>query len=353
MYTSHDNFLCTNPHFVKSALAQYTQWDFIGLVAEYGIPYHEKNPDKELGQLFCDNSAKDIVNMMLSECDKGQVDIRLRTEVLSLQKTLQGFDVSTSEGDFSCASLVIATGGLSMPKLGATAFGYKVAEQFGLSVFPVRAGLVPVTLHDDDKQQLAELSGVALTDVLASNDESKQDHMSFKEDMLITHRGLSGPSVLQISNYWLPGESIVFDLSPQRNVSDFIEQAKQQQPEQQLNTCLSQLLPKRLLPLLLGNDSNNKPFVERSLKSLNSRELAHIDSLIHGWKIKPNGTEGYRTAEVTIGGVDTDQFSSKTMECKSVAGLYMIGEVLDVTGWLGGYNFQWAWSSGYVAGMNC
>lgn len=352
MYTEPSQFLSNNPHFCKSALAQYTHWDFISLVSEYGIAYHEKNPEKELGQLFCDDSAKDIVNMLMNECDKANAKVQLRTEILSVEKIEQGYVVNTSQGDYQCESLVIATGGLSMPKLGATPIGYKIAQQFDLNVLPTKAGLVPFTLHDKDKAQLSELSGVSMS-AIASNEEKRKDHISFKEDMLITHRGLSGPSVLQISNYWSPGEAVEFNLSPNHNIEEFILSAKNASPEQQLGTCLSRILPKRLLPILLGKDNSGKPYTDRTLKSLNPKEVAEIESHIHRWKVYPNGTEGYRTAEVTLGGVDTDHFSSKTMECKSSKGLYMVGEVLDVTGWLGGLNFQWAWSSGWVAGQNC
>lgn len=352
MYVEPSNYLSHNPHFCKSALAQYTNWDFIGLVAQYGIAYHEKNPEKELGQLFCDDSAKDIVNMLVSECEKAQVDIQLRTHILSIEQTESGFNIKTSDSTIEATSLVIATGGLSMPKLGATPFGFQIAEQFGLNIYPTRAGLVPFTLHEQDKQQLAELSGVSMPSI-ASNEEKRKDHISFKEDMLITHRGLSGPSVLQISNYWTPGETVTFNLSPELDIEDVINEAKQQSPEQQVNTLLSRYIPKRLVPILLGNDKQGKAWSERTLKSLNPPDITTIANAIHQWQVKPNGTEGYRTAEVTIGGVNTDHFSSKTMECKTVPGLFMVGEVLDVTGWLGGYNFQWAWSSGWVAGQHC
>lgn len=352
MYVEPENYLSQNPHFCKSALAQYTNWDFIGLVAEYGIAYHEKNPEKELGQLFCDESAKDIVNMMVSECDKANVDIQLRCNILNVNQLEAGFIIETDQQNYQCDSLVVATGGLSMPKLGATPFGFKLAEQFGLEVLPTKAGLVPVTLHDSDKQQLAELSGVSLSTV-ASNEEARKDHISFKEDMLITHRGLSGPSILQISNYWSPGENLQFNLLPNIDALQWLQEAKQQSPNQQLLTALSKLLPKRLVPVVLLQQPTTKALTERPLKTLNDKEIAAIAEQLHNWQVQPNGTEGYRTAEVTLGGVNTDHFSSKTMECKSVPGLYMIGEVLDVTGWLGGYNFQWAWSSGWVAGQHC
>lgn len=336
-----NNYLCSNPHFVKSALSRYTQWDFLGLIGKYQVPYHER----EFGQLFCDDSAKDIVNILLSECNESQnVQIKLRTEVKAVEKNAdETFTVATNLKDFKATSLVIATGGLSMPKLGATPFGYKVAEQFGLEVFPTRAGLVPVTLHQEQKEQLAELSGISFPVRIESEDST-----SFAADMLITHRGLSGPSVLQISNYWLPGEKITIDLLPSEDMEQVLAQAKQDKPDQQLKTLLSQFLPKRFIEVLI--DAKQLP--DKAIKQLIHKELEQVVYTIHRWKITPNGTEGYRTAEVTLGGIDTNQLSSKTMETKSVKGLYFIGEVMDVTGWLGGYNFQWAWASGYACGQS-
>lgn len=352
MYVEASHYLSANPHFCKSALAQYTNWDFIGMVADYGIPYHEKNPEKELGQLFCDDSAKDIVNMLLSECKKANADVLLNTAIVSVDKTENGFTIATANGEYCAESLVVATGGLSMPKLCASPIGYRIAEQFGLTVLPTRAGLVPFTLHDHDKQTLAELSGVSVP-AIASNDAKRQDHTSFKEDLLLTHRGLSGPCVLQISSFWSPGEPVEFNLAPQQDMLEYLTNARQAHPEQQVITHLSRLLPKRLVPIVLGVDKQAKPYAERTLKSLTPKELEQLAYAIEHWTIYPNGTEGYRTAEVTLGGVDTNHFSSKTMECKTMPGLFMIGEVLDVSGWLGGYNFQWAWSSGWVAGQHC
>lgn len=339
MYAAPENFLSDNPHFCKSALSRYTQWDFIGLVAEYGIPYHEKT----LGQLFCDDSAKDILSMLLSECEKAGAKITKQCEVISIDKTEQGFCLQTSLGEYECQSLVVASGGLSMPKLGASPFGYKIAEQFGLKVKPTRAGLVPFTLHEQDKKVLADLSGISIDASAACN------NTSFNENILFTHRGLSGPAVLQISSFWQPGQAVDFDLFPNGDLHQQLETAQQTNSDALLSTALSNHFSKRYVQTALpylGLD--NKP-----LKQYQGKQLQQVAEAFHNWQLKPNGTEGYRTAEVTLGGVDTDQLSSKTMMAKDVEGLYFIGEVVDVTGWLGGYNFQWAWSSGWVAGQVC
>lgn len=337
MYASPENFLSNNPHFCKSALSRYTQWDFIGLVAEHGIAYHEKT----LGQLFCDDSAKDIVDLLLNECSKAGVTITTRCEILTVERGEGGYLLSTSNGDYSCESLVIATGGLSMPKLGATPFGYKVAEQFGLNVLPTRAALVPFTLHDKDKETLAELSGIA-TDVYATCNGT-----TFKEAMLFTHRGLSGPAMLQVSSYWEAGDTLSINMLPNNDAHEFINNAREATPDALLATCLSKVFPKRLVQSFIEyNDWRNVP-----VKQLSHGECDAIANTLENWQIKPNGTEGYRTAEVTIGGVDTNELSSKTMMAKNVDGLFFIGEVVDVTGWLGGFNFQWAWSSGWAAGQ--
>ncbi|WP_032094686.1 MULTISPECIES: NAD(P)/FAD-dependent oxidoreductase [unclassified Alteromonas] len=337
MYAGPENFLSQNPHFCKSALSRYTQWDFISLVAEYGIAYHEKT----LGQLFCDDSAKDIVDLLLKECEKAKVTITTRCEILSIEKRESKYILSTSNGDYECESLVVATGGLSMPKLGATPFGYKIAEQFGLDVLPTRAALVPFTLHDKDKETLADLSGVAV-DVYASCNDT-----TFKEAMLFTHRGLSGPSMLQISSYWEAGDTLSINTTPDNDPHELINNARAQTPDALLATCLNKIFPKRVSQSFIElNEWRNVP-----VKQLSHGECENIANTLENWHIKPNGTEGYRTAEVTIGGVDTNQLSSKTMMANNVEGLYFIGEVVDVTGWLGGYNFQWAWSSGWAAGQ--
>ncbi|MGJ8629411.1 MAG: NAD(P)/FAD-dependent oxidoreductase [Glaciecola sp.] len=338
MYSSHENFICNNPHFTKSALSQYTQWDFIGLVNEYQIAYHEKT----LGQLFCDDSAKQIVAMLLAECAKHHVTVTTSCEILNINKHTRGYHLNTSKGEFTCESLVIATGGLSMPKLGASPFGYQIAEQFGMKVTPTRAALVPFTLHTHDKDVLAELSGVSVEAAATCADTR------FNEGILFTHRGLSGPAILQISSYWEAGDAVEIDLLPHLDLEHELTQAQQAHPNSQLSTVLSEWFPKRLITQLLGYFKiDNKP-----MKQYQGKQLLTISEQFKQWQLKPNGTEGYRTAEVTLGGVDTDHFSSKTMESKDHPGLYFIGEVLDVTGWLGGYNFQWAWSSGYVAGMD-
>ena len=335
LYTEPAAYLSHNPHFCKSALARYTQWDFIDLVNRYGIAYHEKT----LGQLFCDDSAQQIVDLLMAECDKGNVTVRLRSEVLSVTRDDTGYTLQLNGAQVAAEKLVIASGGLSMPGLGASPFGYKIAEQFGLKVYPTRAALVPFTLHKPLLEQLQTLSGVALPTTIEA-----QDGTLFKEAMLFTHRGLSGPAVLQISSYWQPGEFITVNLSPATALDEFINVQRQAHPNLSLKNSLAKILPKRLVEVL--QELNQLPDV--SLKQLNNKQQAELVEKLHQWRIQPNGTEGYRTAEVTLGGVDTTLLSSKTMEARDVPGLYFIGEVVDVTGWLGGYNFQWAWSSAWA-----
>lgn len=335
MYTEPAAYLSHNPHFCKSALARYTQWDFIDLVNRHGIAYHEKT----LGQLFCDDSAAQIVDMLVAECEKGQVQLRLRSEVLSVARDEAGYRLQLNGATVQAEKLVIASGGLSMPGLGATPFGYKIAEQFGLKVYPTRAALVPFTLHKPLLERLQALSGVAVDATIEA-----QDGTLFKEAMLFTHRGLSGPAVLQISSYWQPGEHITVNLSPATSIDEFINVQRETHPNLSLKNSLAKLLPKRLVEVL--QEMEQVPDV--SLKQLNSKQQAELVQTLHQWRVQPNGTEGYRTAEVTLGGVDTTQLSSKTMEARDVPGLYFIGEVVDVTGWLGGYNFQWAWSSAWA-----
>nr|WP_136251558.1 NAD(P)/FAD-dependent oxidoreductase [Ningiella ruwaisensis] len=349
MYASPEQFLSQNPHFCKSALARYTQWDFIALVEKYGIAYHEKT----LGQLFCDNSAKDIVDMLLQECKKAGVIVTNRCEIadVSYQPRIEDaatnendkgwYVIQTAKGRYVTPSLVIATGGLSMPKLGATPFGYRIAEQFNIPIVPTRAALVPFTLHEHDKNVLSELSGVSV-DASASVADA-----SFNESMLFTHRGLSGPAVLQISSYWEPGQNVAFNLYPNGDLYPILEHERQSSPDQLLSSALAKLYPKRFVQTAI--DYLKIP--NKALKQYQGNQLTQCLSTFQHWQIKPNGTEGYRTAEVTLGGVDTDYLSSKTMEAKHQKGLYFIGEVVDVTGWLGGYNFQWAWSSAWVAGQ--
>lgn len=345
MYASPENYLSENPHFCKSALSRYTQWDFIGLVNDYGIAYHEKT----LGQLFCDHSAKDIVNMLMQECAKYGAHVQLRTEVLSVKACNDGlndgFVVHTSQGLLQAEKVVVACGGLSMPKLGATPLGYQLAEQFGHRIVPVRAGLVPFTLHDADKQRYAELSGLSV-DVVVSNQSASNQSASFKEAMLFTHRGVSGPAMLQISSYWHPGEALEVNLLPHDNVFESLSQLRTSRPRMSLRSAVQEWFPKRLALALC----EQYQWPDKNLADCSNTLLQHVSDTLHQWQLKPNGTEGYRTAEVTLGGVDTHQISSKTMESSLQPGLFFIGEVLDVTGWLGGYNFQWAWSSGWVCG---
>ncbi|MCS4306159.1 putative Rossmann fold flavoprotein [Rheinheimera pacifica] len=339
MYAGPENFLSQNKHFCKSALSRYTQWDFIALVQKYGISYHEKT----LGQLFCDDSAKDIVDMLLSEAKAANVQIALQQTITGVSFADGQYTVTTAELSRQCHSLVVASGGLSLPNLGATAFGFQLAEQFGLKVLPLRAALVPLTWQPSDKAVFEEISGVSLPVTAEANGTL------FPEDMLFTHRGLSGPAILQISSYWQPGDDVIVNMAPQTDVADFLATQQQAHPEQEVKTALAKLLPKRLVEKLL----ELKIFTNQPLKALNPKSIKQLADNLHGYVFKPNGTEGYRTAEVTIGGVDTDYLSSKTMEAKNQPGLYFIGEVVDVTGWLGGYNFQWAWASGWVAGQYC
>lgn len=336
-YIAPDRYISHNPHFCKSALSRYTQWDFIALVKKHGIPYHHKT----LGQLFCDNSAKDIVGMLLQEAESVGVSIRLHTTVLSISKQADHqFHIKTSQEAIHCESLVIATGGLSIPTMGASPFGYKMAEQFGLKVWPTRAGLVPLTLHMEDKERFSNLSGIASPSSVSTHAKT------FHESILFTHRGLSGPSILQISSYWQAGEDLHIQLLPDIDLKTVLKQAKINHPKRTVFTVLSELLPKRLLEVFLTPDE-----LEMTLGNLSDKILSSVSDRFQSWVLKPNGTEGYRTAEVTLGGVDCDAVSSKTMEALAVPGLFFIGEVLDVTGWLGGYNFQWAWSSGWAAGQ--
>lgn len=339
-FTNYDvgpeHYISHNPHFVKSALSRFTQWDFIALVERYRIPYHERDH----GQLFCNDSAGDILDMLLAECRDAGVSLQLKTTIEQLEQTEQGFVLHTSQGDYSCEALVIATGGLSIPTMGSSPFGYRIAEQFDIKVWPPSAGLVPFTLQPEDKQRLAPLSGIAVEAVVEIGGNS------FRENVLFTHRGLSGPAILQASNYWQPGQTVTIDWLPGEDVEGQLESARQNHPKQRFKTLLGRLLPARLVAELLPPEIQETP-----LAQLSKPLIETVKQRIHQWVITPGGTEGYRTAEVTRGGIDCDAVSSKTMESKTVPGLYFIGEVLDVTGWLGGYNFQWAWASGWCAGQ--
>ena len=336
MYAEPAAYLSQNPHFCKSALARYTQWDFIELVSRYQIAYHEKT----LGQLFCDDSAEQIVDMLLKECELGQVVIRLRSEILNVERMENGeFSLQLNGEQVNCRSLVIASGGLSMPGLGATPFGYKIAEQFGLKVLPTRAGLVPFTLHKPLLDHLQTLSGVAVPSVVTA-----ESGTSFRESILFTHRGLSGPAILQLSSYWQAGEKVTINLLPDCDLTAFLDTERIEHPNQSLKNTLAKQLPKRLVECLqtLGQ------IPDATLKQLNVAQQMQVVETLQAWQVIPNGTEGYRTAEVTLGGVDTNELSSKTMQAHKAPGLFFIGEVVDVTGWLGGYNFQWAWSSAWA-----
>lgn len=339
LYIEPAAYLSQNPHFCKSALARYTQWDFIDMVGKHGIAWHEKT----LGQLFCDDSAQQIVDMLVAECEKGQVTTRLRSEVISIEHDENGYTIQLNGDSVQAAKLVIATGGLSMPGLGATPFGYKIAEQFGLNVLPTRAGLVPFTLHKPLLEQLQVLSGVSVPSVITA-----QNGVSFRESLLFTHRGLSGPAVLQLSSYWHPGEYVSVNLLPDTDLEELLNEQRHAHPNQSLKNTLGIVLPKRLVECLqqLGQ------IPDVTLKQLNTRQQSELAETLQAWKVQPNGTEGYRTAEVTLGGVDTNELSSRTMEARKVPGLYFIGEVMDVSGWLGGYNFQWAWSSAWACAQD-
>lgn len=335
-YTTPEDFISANPHFCKSALNRYTQWDFIGLVMEHEIAYHEK----KLGQLFCDNSAKDILNMLLKECERAGVEIQTRCDIYDVNEAGL-FQLNTSKGAFEAATLVVASGGLSIPSMGVTGFGYELAQQFGMNVLPTRAGLVPFTLTGELKNLSNTLSGVSV-DAQVSNQQK-----AFRENILFTHRGLSGPAVLQISSYWNAGETVQVDLLPDGNAEAWLLQSKQNQSKSLLRTVVAEKLPKKLV---LELERIWWPSLsETPLAQFSNNTLIEIAQKLNGWQIKPSGAEGYRTAEVTLGGVDTDGLSSKTMESKTQSGLFFIGEVVDVTGHLGGFNFQWAWSSAFAA----
>ncbi len=327
------NFLSANPHFCKSALARFTAEDFIALVEKHGINYHEK----KLGQLFCDEGAQQIIDMLLKECAQANVEICTGCTVSGVRKD-GNFIIVTNVGEFVSASLVIATGGLSIPKLGATNFGYSTAKQFGLKVTKLKPGLVPLTVAPDDLEFFRTLSGVSLDAIVRCNG------VEFRENILFTHRGLSGPAILQISSYWNDGDVITINVLPDIDILQLF--LTHHQSKKEITTVLDQHLPKRFVDNWCDKLGGSK-----LMHTYSRKELERIAHDLHNWQIIPNGTEGFGKAEVTVGGVDTDELSSKTMEAKKIAGLYFIGECVDVTGWLGGFNFQWAWSSGWVAGQ--
>ena len=338
LYCEPGNFLSGNPHFCKSALARYTQWDFIEMVSRHGVPYHEK----KLGQLFCDNKSSDILEMLLDECAQAGVDLRLDTAVTAIERLDQGYALQTGIGAVRCQSLVIATGGLSIPTLGASGFGYQIARQFGHNVLPTRAGLVPFTITDPQLKTIcSELSGTSVEDCLVSC-----NGQSFRENILFTHRGLSGPAILQISSFWQPGDVVHINLLPHLELGEWLVTQKQERPNIELKTLLGEVFTRKMAGLLCEHWFDSRP-----LKQYGPSELEAIANKLADWQLVPAGTEGYRTAEVTLGGVDTREVSSKTMESQKSPGLYFVGEVLDVTGHLGGFNFQWAWASGHAAGQ--
>jgi predicted Rossmann fold flavoprotein len=332
--TTAERFISGNPSFAKAALARYTQHDFLALVGKHGIAWHEKT----LGQLFCDGSAREIVQMLLDECAAARVDVRLAHRVTNISRG-DAFRVETDHGDFSAPALVLATGGLSIPKMGASGFAHETAKRFGLALTEVGPALVPLTFSGDDLALMQPLSGVSL-EVLAAAAGKK-----FREAMLFTHRGLSGPAILQISSYWRAGAPVVIDALPGVDAAAVLIGRKQARPNAALRTVLAELLPQRLAQALAAR------FGDGPVGQMRDRALSEIAATLKAWRLVPSGTEGYAKAEVTAGGVDTKMLSQRTMEAKDVPGLFVIGEAVDVTGWLGGYNFQWAWSSGWSAGQ--
>lgn len=336
LHTTPDNFLSANPHFCKSALARYTPWDFIAMVERHGISYHEK----ELGQLFCDGSSRQIVKMFLDECQEAGVRTAVGCTIDVVDRTADGFALQASLGLVEGGALVVASGGLSISKMGATGFGYELARRFGHSIVPTRAALVPLALSEKGLKQYGDLSGLGLRVEASCNGHS------FTNGMLFTHRGISGPAILQVSSYWQPGDALRVNLLPDMDVDEFLTSQQTSHPGTELRTVLAEVLPKRLAQRLCELSFGNK-----AVRRYSKPELQAIADKLQCWDFRPIGSEGYRTAEVTLGGVNTDELSSTTMTSKKVPGLYFIGEVLDVTGHLGGFNFQWAWASGHAAGQ--
>lgn len=338
IHASPKNFISGNPHFCISALSRYTQRDFIELVERHGVAYHEKT----LGQLFCDGSARLIIDMLVSEMQDGGVELALSTEVRNVSKAADGFVLTLSTGSVACNSLVVACGGKSIPKMGASGFGYELAAQFGLAVVETRPALVPLTFDARTLERLAPLAGNAVDAEVACG------KTWFSEAMLFTHRGLSGPSILQISSYWREGDEIRIAMLPGRDVAELLRAARRVNGRQAVQTVLANHLPKRLAQAVAERSG-----IDGNLADLTDLQMKTVEAAVNDWRITPAGSEGYRTAEVTLGGVDTNGLDQKTMQAKSVPGLFFIGEVVDVTGWLGGYNFQWAWSSGWASGQVC
>lgn len=329
------NFLSANPHFCKSALARFTPADFIAMVERHGIAWHEKT----LGQLFCDDSAKDIIRMLLDEMRAVGAVLDLGTEISGVERTDAGFRVSTGQGAYEAASLIVATGGKSIPKMGATGFAYRLAEQFGLAVLETRPALVPLTLDPGLLASIGPLAGIS------APAEIRHGKTAFREALLFTHRGLSGPAILQISSYWREGDEIVLAIEPDIDIAAQLKRAKQLNGRQSAQTALGEILPKRLAQFLVEREK-----ISGNMADLADKALLRLAASAQNFAVKPSGSEGYRTAEVTLGGIDTAALDSRSMEAKAVPGLYFIGECVDVTGWLGGYNFQWAWASGFAAG---
>ncbi len=338
LFSNSENFLSNNKHFCKSAFSKYTQNDFIDLVKKHKIKFHEK----KFGQLFCDHSAKDIIEMLITECEIQKVEISLNTEIKSVIREENSYILETeNKGKFICSSLVIATGGLSIPKIGASDYGYKIANQFNLKVTNLYPALVPLTFKDDILEFCKSLAGVSIEASVKIN------KIIFNEGLIFTHRGISGPSILQISSYWKPNRSIEVNLLPLNSMDKTLKERRVKTPKQNISNVLSDFLPNKLAMAITSLLNTNQKIGEASNSTLNK-----ISNFINKLNVLPTGTEGYRTAEVTLGGIDTNEINSATMECKKYSGLYFIGEVVDVTGHLGGHNFQWAWSSGYVAGQN-
>ncbi len=337
IYSNSENFLSNNKHFCKSAFSKYTQNDFIDLVKKHKIKFHEK----KLGQLFCDNSAKDIIEMLITECEIQKVEISLNTEIKSMIRRKNLYILETVKNKFECSSVVVATGGLSIPKIGASDFGYKIANQFNLKVTNLYPALVPLTFKDDILEFCKSLAGISIEASVKIN------KTIFNEGLIFTHRGISGPSILQISTYWKPDRTIEVNLLPQNSMDKTLKERRIKTPKQNISNVLSDFLPNKLALAITSLLNANQKIGEASNNTLNK-----ISNFINKLNVLPTGTEGYKTAEVTLGGIDTNEINSATMECKNYSGLYFIGEVVDVTGQLGGHNFQWAWSSGYVAGQN-
>ena len=343
LHVTPASYLSANPHFCKSALARYEPADFVALVEKYGIAYHEK----ELGQLFCDTSSRQIVELLLDECHDAQVAIEVGTELGEVTAIPGGFRVETSRGPVEAESLVVATGGLSIPLMGATGFGYDLARKFGHAIVPTRAALVPLTLPEPQRGQFGALAGVSLPARASAGSGARRK--TFEAGFLLTHRGLSGPSILQISSYWSPGEEISIDFLAGRDLRGWLRERRRDRPTAELKNLLGEILPKRLAQLFCELPAG-EGFDNRQIRLLSDAEIESIAARLAAWKFRPDGSEGWRKAEVTLGGVDTRELSSTTMESKKVPGLFFIGEVVDVTGHLGGFNFQWAWASGHAAG---